>query len=211
MQNALLASFERIKDIAQSQSLRLITRQLPLPPEVKDWRIAFCGASVGAAWRLKFVFPTIQLYTEYDFDKSKIIQRAIADGADAIMLKECAAYFPAHRDDFPRYRDWIEEIKGAQIAPIMVTVVPVTHQHAAEHPGRIEAIHRFNDQIRSYAQEKNVALLDLEKALRISLNDRYLKEEFDNGDGLHLCYQTYRSSLDHLIPIALSNAYQRHA
>ncbi len=198
-------------DLALERIYRVITPQKPLPPEVASWRVAFCGASVGSCWRLPLVYPRVTTYTEYAFDKTPILDRALAAGPDAVVLKECAAYFPKHGDEVDRsaFVGWIERIAGSGSRPIIATVVPVTANHAGANPGRVEAIWDFNDWLRELCAKRDLPLLDLERALRVSSNDRHLREGLDDGDGLHLRYSTYRAYLDHLLPIALFAAHQR--
>ena len=190
---------------------RLTARLLPLPAEVRNWKVVFIGASVGSAWRLDLVYPNIRTYAAYQFDKTALVEQAIAERPDAILLKECAAYFPAGGEDRRAFRSWVDRIILAGIAPIIATVVPVTAQHEQLHHGRSRAIAAFNDWLRELAEAKGLPLLDLEQALRPSASSRQLVEGLDSGDGLHLRRQTYRQTLDHLIPLALMEgwAYQQ--
>jgi hypothetical protein len=202
---------ETTRDLALERVYRVITPRRPLPPEVASWRVAFCGASVGYNWRLPLVYPGITTFTEYAFDKGPLVERALGGSPEAVVLKQCAAYFPEHGGETDRvaFCEWIERIGAAGSRPIIATVVPVTATHAAAHPGRAEGLWAFNDWLRELASERNLTLLDLERTLRISRNDRHLRAGLDDGDGLHLRYGTYRAYLDHLLPIALLDAYLR--
>jgi len=188
--------------------LGLLTTKIPLPRSVADRRLVLVGASVGLAWRLHLVFPNVRTLDEYRFDKTGPLARAIALRPDAIILKECAAYFPSSGDvDTALVEQWVEQIRRAGIRPVLATVVPVTAEHARRAPGRQEGLTSFNDWLRGYAAGEDVPLLDLEQALRISAADRHLDDRLDSGDGLHLAWQTYRRHLDPLIPPLLLRTF----
>jgi len=197
-----------VKRRGEAMLLPLVVHQIPLPPSVAEKRVVFVGASVGKAWRLPLVFPNIQTLDEYSFDKSEPLERAIAASPDAIILKECAAYFPSRGDvDTGLVERWVARIRQAGVRPVLATVVPVTAVHARDNPGRQEELTAFNDWLRSYAAAEGIALLDLEQALRVSSADRHLDHRLDSGDGLHLSWQTYRRHLDPLIPPLLLRTF----
>ena len=174
--------------------------------------VVLVGASVGKAWE----FPRLPKRMEwddgivlgfrckYDFDKSDEI-KALAElpiPVSSVIIKECAAYFP--RDvsaGINQIKGWVEELKGNGITPVLATVVPVTRKHDSEHPGRMASIQSFNDEVRAYALETGLGLLDLEKALRKSDEDRHLRDEYAHPDGLHLNNKTYYEVLDPLLPL----------
>jgi hypothetical protein len=188
--------------------LSIITPKLPLPREIAAKRVIFVGASVGKAWRLHLVSPSIRTWAAYEFDKSPLVRRAIAARPDAILIKECAAYFPADGVDRDLVIRWVQQIRAGHIRPMLATVVPVTASHAVCFPGRAEALWEFNDWLRTFAAAEGVPLLDLEAALRVSGEDRHLQEHWAESDGLHLPGPTYRQHLDRLIPPLLIQAFR---
>ena len=188
------------KDLVLDRLLAFRTPRPLLPEAVARLRVVLVGASVGKAWRLHVVFPNLRSLAHYAFDKGPVLESAIASRPDAIILKECAAYFPDDGVDRALIPRWLQRIRGAGIRPVLATVVPVTRAHAARAPGRAEAIRAFNDWLRQLAADEKVPLLDLEAALRCSPEDRHLDERFDGGDGLHLAGVAYRGRLDPLIP-----------
>jgi hypothetical protein len=179
--------------------LALTIRRVLLPEAVARRRVVLLGASVGKAWRLHVGFPNFRALDHYAFDKGPILERALASRPDAIVIKECAAYFPDGGVDRNLVRGWVERIRGASIHPVLATVVPVTRDHAARAPGRVEAIWAFNDWLRELGAAEQIPILDLEAALRCSAEDRHLDDALDSGDGLHLLPSTYRDRLDPLI------------
>lgn len=201
---------ERIQAFANDRILLpLITPSRELPPEVRSWEVIFVGASVTYAWRLPLVYENISTLTAYRFDKSPEIDEAIARRPDAVVIKECAAYFPNDGIDRDLVELWVDRLKDSNIRPILATVLPVSQAHAAQHPGRIEGIWAFNDWLRELARDRRIGLLDLERAVRISERDRHLRDDLHTGDGLHLKRRSYREHLDHLLPTALLAAHER--
>jgi hypothetical protein len=199
------------RDQLRDRLLSLVIPRVPLPAVVADKRIVFIGASVGRAWRLHLAFPGIRCRALYAFDKSPLVSAAIAEHPDAIILKECAAYFPSPAADFALVERWVRQIRDAAIVPVLATAVPVTRGHALRHPGRAEAIAAFNDRLRDLAAAQRVPLLDLEAALRASAADRHLADGLDSGDGLHLSFATYRRHLDSLIPPLLLRVFAQES
>jgi hypothetical protein len=199
---------EQTRDLALHHLVVPITaRKKTLPSEIRDWKIQFIGASVGYAWRLDVVFG-IEPSKIYAFDKTALVDDAISEGVDCVIIKECAAYFPDNGVDKALYLGWLDKLQQAGIAVVIATVVPVTKADADRHPGRADGIAAFNDWLREIAKDRGLALLDLERALRVSDEDRLLKAGLDNGDGLHLRPSTYRAYLDHLVVPALMQAYE---
>lgn len=195
-------------------------------------RIVLLGASVGKAWdlpsfpnRMKNDHYRFETVTAYQYDKTEALEeilmrpqrkfrltRTYVQGffkpspplPDTIILKECAAYFPG---DLELYKElmkkWVTRIRDAKIQVILVTVVPVTQEHAEKKKGRIEAIREFNHWIREYAQTEKIPFLDLEAALRRDADTRFLKDDLTDGDGLHLNKKAY-DLLDPLLQSVLS-------
>lgn len=190
-------------------------------------RIFLMGASVGKEWNLS-KYPermkTDQVFFEsaavYQYDKSEALEellirpkrrfhltRTYLKGffkpapqlPDTIIIKECAAYFPG---DLGQYKDllkvWVKMIRDKKIEAVLATVVPVTREQAEKEPEKIGAIRKYNDWIREYANKENLLLLDLEYVVRTDDNNRFLKEEYSSGDGLHLNQKAY-DMLDRLI------------
>ena len=186
--------------------------------------IVLLGASIGGAWdisRLPERVGTGKYSFEYihggsQFDKSEELQKILRrteKRPDALILKECAAYFPG---DLKRYKElmksWIEKCQGAHIHPIPATVVPVTKLHPfklffgylllkGKDPLKVGSPFRnmrflqiceYNDWIRTYSREYDLPLLDLEAAVRYSEKDRHLKSSLASLDGLHLNPRAYR-------------------
>jgi len=198
---------ERVREKLEDRLLALSTPRIPLPPRIAEKRVIVVGASVAKAWRLHLRFPRLRTLDLYQFDKSPSIARAIAARPDAILIKECAAYFPSDGVDPALVERWLDEIRRAGIVPMLATVVPVTAAHAASAPGRAPALWVFNDWLRELAEREAIPLLDLEAALRVSAEDRHLSERLADPDGLHLPRETYRDVLDALIPPLLLRAF----
>ena len=174
------------------------------------------------------VFPyRFEYVGEYQFDKSKVLQQILErkeNKPEAIIIKECAAYFPG---DFSNYqalmKKWIKQCKQSAVIPIPATVVPVIKDDSMKtrvkdmikrilgrstSDQRLMSILQYNDWIKSYAQEESLVVLDLEAALRTSKEDRSLRLDLHAGDGLHLNEKAYRL-LDPFILSALGDLFGR--
>ena len=171
-----------------------------------DKYIVLVGASVGKTWDLpglaerKMDFRVAYGYRgQYAFDKSNIIKKLVDSPLkpDAVIIKECAAYFP--RDTNPSIdmiKQWINILNTSGIQPILATVVPVTKEHDADRNGsRMESINSFNESIRKYSIDNGIPLLDLQQILS-NKDEGYLQERFAVPDGLHLKAETYHKHLD---------------
>lgn len=184
--------------------------------------VVLVGASVGKAWdfpglpaRMGSDDYTFESVTKYRFDKgdeiAAILERT-ARRPDAVIIKECAAFFPG---DLAKYQGlvkrWVGECRKAGVAPVLATVVPVTRTYPLRtfvlhllrgkwlYPkGTFEGIVAYNDWVREYAASERLALLDLEAAVRVSPANRHLKESFARKDGLHLNEKAYRE-LDRIV------------
>jgi hypothetical protein len=197
----------------------------PIMPDVK--RIFLIGASIGKEWNLKEFpkrVPGTQAVFEssaiYQFDKTEALEEILMrpkrkfhltrtyikglfqpppQQPDVIVIKECAAYFPG---DLRRYKKlintWVQRIRQAHLQAVLATVVPITKGRAEQQRDKIEAIWAYNDWIRAYVRQEQVSLLDLELAVRQDASNRYLREDLDNGDGLHLNKKAY-ALLDRLL------------
>lgn len=178
---------------------RLYYRRLPVSQEFEKKRIVFIGASVAKQWMIEIRFPFIKVISEYQFNKTAVINNLINSCLipDGIIIKECAAYFPG---DIEKYKNlieqWTKEISEKSIRLAFATVVPVTKNHSLEHPGRIDQIWEFNNWLRKFTNENKIPLLDLEESLIIGDNEKYLKDDYAQPDGLHLNRKVYREILD---------------
>jgi hypothetical protein len=200
-------ALERFQDRTADLALSLVTRRIPLPASVSDKAVALIGASVGKDWRLHLVFPRIRAFATYEFDKTPLLERALEQRFDAIIIKECAAYFPSPAVKRELVERWVAMIRRVGVRPVLATVVPVTRRHAEQHPGRAAALWAFNDWLRERCASEGVPLLDLEAALRCSPADRHLDDRLDSGDGMHLSRRTYREHMDSLIPPLLLRTF----
>lgn len=193
------------------------SKKMVVTPKVgNSTYIVLVGASVGMGWD----FPELAERTKtdgdivlgfravYNFDKSKEIDiiTSISNIVSRVIIKECAAYFPR---DLEKSKNeiisWIEQLQSAGIKASLATVVPITEELDKKVPGKFESIIKYNDFIRNFASEKGLAILDLEKALRISAEDRHLKNEYAQPDGYHLLQKTYEEVLDKLGRTFLNN------
>lgn len=186
-------------------------------------KIVLLGASIGRGWNIGELpqrMPGAEYAFEYvaagGFDKSRKLEEVLGRGdnrPDAVILKECAAYFPG---DLGLYKSlmtgWIERCLSAGVVPIPATVVPVTRFHAFKKFGidilkmrnpfkqgapfrqkRQKQILEYNDWIRLYCRGKGCVVLDLEKAVRKNERKRYLRSRLAKIDGLHLNKNGYRA------------------
>ena len=184
--------------------------------------IVLLGASVGKAWKIEqlperisnqnYRFEYIGLYR---FDKSSALKELLhrrENKPDAVILKECAAYFPGDIS-FAKAKQlmiqWIISCRENRVVPIPATVCPVTRQRderfKTKNPLKqliktirgismqtcMERIREYNDWVKAYANEKDLVVLDLETPLRSGDPGRYLKDDLTKGDGLHLNAKAY--------------------
>ena len=202
--------------------------QSPSQEERIPQSVVLLGASVGRAWDIQFLPERtgVEDYDfEYvpggGFDKTNALKRILSreeNKPDAIFIKECAAYFPG---DIDRYKnlmmEWIGLCKQEGVIPIPATVVPVTRLHAFKkilidiikgrgllkdgNPfdnNRNAAIIAYNDWIKSYVDENELSVLDMESAVIYHPKNRFLREDFAKVDGLHLNTKAYKS-LDEMV------------
>ena len=181
---------------------RIVLPPAPLPVKVLTSRVVLVGASVSDHWNVEVRYPCVSVRKVYSFDKSAEIEGLLGERPlpDAIIVKECAAYFPMDLDEAQGLvASWLDRIDEASVAPIVATVVPVTRRNARAHPGRLEGILAYNDWIRAVAGERSISVLDLERALRVGDDDRHLDERWATRDGLHLRRVAYRQRLDPIL------------
>lgn len=177
------------------------------PCEAAPRRVILIGASVGEAWnfpqlpaRVKNPAFVLEYVGQYDFDKSEPLRKVLGrtqKKPDAVILKECAAYFPG---DLTQYRaqvkQWVAACRKANVKPILATVCPVTQQG-----DQLKGLLAYNDWVRNYAASEHLPVLDLEAALRRSPIDRRLDPRYADSDGLHLVQAGYRRLDPIVIPV----------
>ena len=184
--------------------------------------IVLLGASIGKTWKIDELPVRVgdSRYTfgyagQFSPDKSKKLAELLdikENRPDAIIIKECASFFPGDIQNMQEMiRTWVGMCRGADIIPILATVVPVVKSYPLRvfvlnlrhgkflWPSRtFDEIIIFNDWIRQYAKSEGLAVLDLESALRQNESNRHLKSKFARRDGLHLNEQAYRE-LDKIV------------
>ncbi len=204
----------------------------------KKKHVVLLGASVGQTWKIDSLPDrmgqnsganrySFEFVGDYQFDKTqtlrKILQRK-QNKPDAILLKECAAYFPGDLTGYQELmKGWIKECRDAGVIPVPTTVVPVVRQQSVMTRmkdvvkyvlGRptsgmqLERITQYNNWIRSYADAEKLTVLDPEAVLRVSDEDRSLRTDLHSGDGLHLNTKAYQL-LDPIVVPALDRAFKR--
>lgn len=204
----------------------------------KEKHVVLLGASVGHAWKIEALPDRLnpsgstQAYRfefvgEYAFDKTEALNKVLKrkqNKPDAILIKECAAYFPG---DLPRYQElvkgWVRECRKSGVVPVLTTVVPVTKATdlksnlkdlikpllgKANTAARLESLLQYNDWIKVYAKQEGLTVLDLEAPLRVSETDRRLRADLHSGDGLHLNAQAY-GLLDKIVIPTLDQALRK--
>ncbi len=200
----------------------------------KKKHVVLLGASVGQAWHIESLPDRLgaargyrfEYVGEYAFDKTealmKILQRK-QNKPDAVIIKECAAYFPGDLKNYQGLmKGWVQECKKEGVIPIPTTVVPVVSTRNKPIKDRLkdfiktllgrpttatqlEGIFRYNDWVREYAAQEGLTALDLEAPLRTSRDDRSLRVDLHSGDGLHLNAKAYEM-LDSIVAPALDRA-----
>ena len=198
----------------------------------KPKHIILLGASVAKDWKMDDLPKRVNLQGfrfeyvwEYQFDKTKPLQEILQrkeNKPDAIFIKECAAYFPGDLQNYQALmKTWVKQCREAKVIPIPTTVVPVIRpdsikMRAKEFVKRllgrptsktqIAEIIKYNDWVKSYAQEQGLVVLDLETPLHISDADRSLRLDLHSGDGLHLNEKAY-ALLDRIVVPVLDKAF----
>ena len=184
--------------------------------------IVLLGASVGGAWNISSLPDrtgnseyTFEYICEYSADKSEKLASILDRGRetpDAIIIKECAAYFPGESEELKTLiRGWVGACQDENVIPLLATVVPVVrsfpmrifllsllHGKWRYPKGTFEAIIKFNDWIKDYAEKEGLVVLDLEAALRTSSSDRHLNGRYARKDGLHINEKAY-AELDEIV------------
>ncbi len=185
--------------------------------------IVLVGASIGRAWNIPAAPERLKLsgvQFEYvgvpdSFDKGSAIQQLAtrAEKPDAVIIKECSVYFPA---DLTRYRamvvQWVDYLQAHHVRPVLATSVPPGRAsggmaRAKEwvktdvlgRPDKLAQVSAYNDWLRAFAHERGLALLDLERTLRVSDTDRSLRPDYDVGDHVHINARAY-AAIDAMLP-----------
>jgi lysophospholipase L1-like esterase len=178
--------------------------------------IVYIEASTVHNWKLD-QFPgrtgteryRFQVLREYEFDKSKLVDQVLTGGQhrpDAVIVQECAVYFPGDMQAYQRmYRGWIESLQARGLRPVIATVVPPARsrgwwQDAKDfvkerllgRPGKLEQVVAFNEWLRKLGEERKIPVFDLERLLRVSADDRHMRAEYNAGDGIHLAPVAYQ-------------------
>lgn len=179
------------------------------------FRIALVGASNGKAWQIDRLADRMDLPGKYrfeylgvySFDKSALVQGLAkrTEKPSAVMIKECATYFPGKLSEYQRLEmEWVKSLRNAGIQPILVTTPPLAEptgivQRAKDFVKKLigkptwqESVLEFNDWLKAYAKRENIPVFDVEAVLRRDDQSRWLRNEFDQGDGLHLNRAAYR-------------------
>jgi hypothetical protein len=182
--------------------------------------LVLIGASIGqtwhlAAWPLRAHAPafTAESLAQWQFDKSEAVDAVLLrpqmkfalsrawlqsfvrppQKPDLVILKECSSYFPGPLADYEaRMRQWVARLQEHGIRPVLATVVPVTRTRAASDPEKQSALLEFNRWLRQYADEQNLAVLDLEATLHDETKTAYLRDDFAAPDGSHLNAAAYK-------------------
>lgn len=176
--------------------------------------IVYIEASTVNRWKLDgFATRTgtnryrLEALREYDFDKSRLVKQVVEPGKrvpDAVILQECSVYFPGDLEAYKRqYRGWITDIRARGL-PVIATVVPPAHrkgwtedtkdfikERILGRPSQYQQVIAFNEWLRALGKEMGVAVFDLESLLRVSAEDRHMREEYNEGDGIHLNRAAY--------------------
>lgn len=185
-------------------------------------RIVLIGASIGRAWNFpslaermrteKYIFEFIE---SGSFDKSPKLEELLTrseNRADMIIIKECAAYFPGDLNQYKNLIErWVRECLHADVLVMPATVIPVTKLHSFKkiiidilklrnplkygspfRQKRNKAILEYNDWLREFCFHNHLPCLDLEAAVRMSEERRYLRRDFAQLDGLHLKSKAYK-------------------
>lgn len=175
-------------------------------------RITLVGASIGKDWNFDRIADRLNLsgydfryMGKYDFDKSELINAIVGQSqkSDIVMIKECSSYFPGDAAKQQAFvQEWVGKLRAAGVQPVLVTVAPVKApglvqrgknlvKKAMGKPVWPEEVAAFNDWLRLYAARERLPLFDLERALWIAPDQRYLKPEFATDDSVHLSRAAY--------------------
>mgnify|MGYP000058812488 CR=1 FL=1 len=188
------------------------TSAMPMTQTNDTKRITLVGASIGKDWnfdrvaeRLKISGYDFRYMGKYDFDKSELIDTIVGQSrkSDIVMIKECSSYFPGDSAKQRAFvQNWVGKLRAAGVQPVLVTVAPVKAPGLVQRGKNLvkkvmgkpvwpEEVAAFNDWLREYAARERLPLFDLERALSIAPDQRYLKPEFSTDDDVHLSRAAY--------------------
>lgn len=171
--------------------------------------IVLLGASIGKSWDFPHIGSRINPGNEYvfgnrtvyRFEKDEQINDLVSLSIPVshVIIKECSAYFPRDvNQSLLQIKSWVAKLQSIGIKPILSTVVPVTEAKDDGSPGKLDSIVKYNNSIRKYGKNSGIPVLDLEKALRLSEDNRHLRGEYAQEDGTHLIKKAYDEVLDPL-------------
>ncbi len=208
-------------------SLRAMEAEMTDNGSRTNRHVVLLGASIGEKWDISALPErtgdkgfTFEYVGNYSPDKSELLAGILSrtEGKpDAIILKECAAYFPGNEEKLkPMIKGWVGECREAGVVPALATVVPVVWSFPLRifiynlskgkwgwPKGTFAAVTAFNDWIREYAASEGLVVVDLEAALRTSETDRHLSGRYAIRDGMHLNAKGY-GQLDSMLVPAVS-------
>lgn len=178
-------------------------------------RMTLVGASIGQQWNFDRLHERVKVdgaqfgYVGLPaFDKSKAISELATstDKPDVVLIKECATYFPGDTEVYHRRIDeWVMQLRTAGIQAVLVTTAPVGKPKEYVALGRIavkrligrptwlDSVTRFNDWVTAYGRRQRVPVFDLEAVLRRNRGERWLRDEYDSGDHVHLTEPAYHA------------------
>jgi lysophospholipase L1-like esterase len=150
-----------------------------------------------------------------------VLSRKDSEKPDAIFIQECSVYFPGDLDAYKKkYKGWIDAVKEKGIKPVIVTTVPPASSQGFTEDVKMfikkyilgrdsqhKQIEEFNNWLKEFASKENIPVLDLEKQIRISENERVMNDKYDSGDGIHVNAVAYKK-LDNYLYTFLQKMYQ---
>jgi len=182
----------------------------------KDIQVVLIGASIGNSWKFNelpdrvglenFKLEFIPVFDS--FDKSPAISDILNRDAlpDVVIIKECSVYFPGDVDAYKRkVIQWVGQLSEKQIDVVLATSVPISELTSFKSkvksflksvfgkPDKMKQLTAYNDWLREYANQNDLGLLDLEAALRVSDEIRYMDPKYDRGDHVHLNQHAYKT------------------
>jgi len=196
----------------------IVMSRAPLPDG--RLHVALVGASIGQEWhvadwpaRAHMPGVTAESLAVWQFDKTDAVDELLMRPkrrfrltrtylkslfappprrADVVILKECSSYFPGNFEaQRAAFQAWEEKLSAAGAKVVLATVVPVTRKRSTLDAGKQEALTAFNAWVRELAARKNLAVLDLDAAVRNDAPGSNLKDEYTSGDGSHLNQAAY--------------------
>ncbi len=182
-------------------------------------RVVFLGASITRGWKLEAYFPEIeainrgvggqyvpQLLTRF---KGDVIELE----PDAVVIKFCSINI---RPQIPgktltdAMEMMVQLARSNEIIPIICTIIPPAKPEA--HIGDfsiIDSTRVFNDWLREYARENNLALIDYDRA--IADDDGFLPRRYSsdpvhvNEDGYVVMAETAKAVIYEVLSILRGN------